>query len=870
MAEAPSTRQPLLWAALAFAAGIIAGVYVWRPALWWLLAALVFLVAALRFRHRVSGLALSLTALSALGAWSVQAHDGAEQLPSLSAFADGQEVTILCHVKRDGLLRGHAPHQTQSLDVETETITRRDGRTVPLAAGIRLSVFDAPGSDDDGKDEAETDSSGVLPSVFTYGQRLWFSVKLREPRNFRNPGAWDYRGYLLQQGIVATGSVAAHKIEVWPGIAGSRWDLWCSRTRRSVMTRIHRLWPSEQAGLFDAMLIGERSLIGHETNTAWQRTGIYHILVVSGMNVGILATVLFGLLRRFRTGAVLATVLTIVLASGYAWLADLGAPVLRSVLMLTVFLMMRLLYRPRALLNAIGAAALVLLVANPRSLFDASFQLTFISVVAIAGLAVPILDRTSAPVRQGLRWLPQPAYDTALPPRIAQFRLDLRMLARGLAGILPVRTKWAERLVTGALTTSVRIALLFYEVVVVSAICQMAMSLPMAFYFHRATVTGLAANTMAVPLTGILMTTSALALALSYLWLPLAKIPALIAGWALSGITWVVNTFGSLRISDVRLPTPSLVPCLAVALTLVLAMFLVRRRALAAAFGMLLLVAACVWLSVRPARLQLHPGVLEVTSIDVGQAESTLVVTPQGRTLLVDAAGPLGPWHSDFDFGENVIAPYLWSRGISRLDAVLLTHAHSDHMGGMPGVVAIFHPRELWLGPNSDSRALDDLRHTAAKYGVSIRQRSGGEQLDFGGAHFEVLAPPMGWRPAAKTRNNDSLVIRASYGATSALLTADAEKQIESYLVSQHPSATLLKVGHNGSKTSTNPEFLAAVHPQLAIISVGAHNSFGHPRPEVLQRLGSAHVSTYRTDINGAMTFLLDGRTVRASQAMKK
>jgi competence protein ComEC len=128
----------------------------------------------------------------------------------------------------------------------------------------------------------------------------------------------------------------------------------------------------------------------------------------------------------------------------------------------------------------------------------------------------------------------------------------------------------------------------------------------------------------------------------------------------------------------------------------------------------------------------------------------------------------------------------------------------------------------------------------------------------------------MGWHPAAKARNNDSLVIRASYGATSALLTADAEKQIETYLATRQPAATLHKVGHNGSKTSTTPEFLAAVHPQFAVISVGAHNSFGHPRSEVLQRLGSAHVSTYRTDINGAMTFLLDGRTVRASQAMKK
>jgi competence protein ComEC len=301
---------------------------------------------------------------------------------------------------------------------------------------------------------------------------------------------------------------------------------------------------------------------------------------------------------------------------------------------------------------------------------------------------------------------------------------------------------------------------------------------------------------------------------------------------------------------------------MAVVVSFVLAMMLVRRRALLAWTGLVLLAVSCVWLSVRPAQPQLRPGVLEITSIDVGQAESTLVITPDGRTLLVDAAGSLGPSQSEFDFGENVIAPYLWSRGFSHLDAVLLTHAHSDHMGGMPGVIRIFHPRELWLGPNSESSALARLRQTAAENGTAVLLSKGGDQFGFGGARFEVLAPPPDWQPAPKTRNNDSLVVRVSYGATSALLTADAEKQIEGYMVPLHPKATLLKVGHNGSKTSTTPEFLAAVQPSFAVISVGAHNSFGHPRPEVLQRLAAAHVVTYRTDMAGAVTFVLDGTKV--------
>jgi competence protein ComEC len=279
----------------------------------------------------------------------------------------------------------------QSLDLEIEKI-EANGTVLGIAAGLRLTVFDRRDSHEDVQEHVANHKPAVLPKVYTYGQRLRFPVKLRIPRNFRNPGAWDYRGYLRQEGIVSTGSVADDKIEVLPGNAGSPIALWGSRARRSVVGKIHSLWPmdkSNQAGLFDAMLIGERSFIGRETNAAWQRTGIYHILVVSGMNVGILAAFIFMLLRRARAGEVVATVITIVLATGYAYLADLGAPVLRAVLMLAIVLLTKLLYRERALLNGIGLAALVLLAAEPQALFEASFQLTFLSVLAIAGIAVP-------------------------------------------------------------------------------------------------------------------------------------------------------------------------------------------------------------------------------------------------------------------------------------------------------------------------------------------------------------------------------------------------------------------------------------------------------------------------------------------------
>jgi competence protein ComEC len=295
---------------------------------------------------------------------------------------------------------------------------------------------------------------------------------------------------------------------------------------------------------------------------------------------------------------------------------------------------------------------------------------------------------------------------------------------------------------------------------------------------------------------------------------------------------------------------------------LALAMVLAWKRRPLVLGGLAVLTAAGLWVSAGVPEPHIRHNVVELTAIDVGQGDSLLVVTPEGKTLLVGAGGAVGGLQSEFDYGENVVSPYLWERRLSRLDVVALTHGHSDHIGGVHAVLNNFRPRELWVGAIPETPMIRALLNYAEGLGIRVIRHNDRESFEFGGMQVSVLSPPAGWQSSTQPRNNDALVLQLRYRQSSILLEGDAERPVEQRMAAQHDlKSDLLKVAHHGSATSSTSEFLRAVRPRWAVISVGAGNSFGHPRKETLQHLQEEGVLTYRTDRQGCGD-LLPGREV--------
>ncbi len=626
----------------------------------------------------------------------------------------------------------------------------------------------------------------------------------------RNPGEPSAREIASERGL-SWRIARARVISREPPDIGDV-SLFCARLRAWASMRVHERFPEPEATILAGAMWGERGPLAPDLREEFQETGTVHVLVTAGLHLGVVAALGLGLLQFVGCGRIGSSLGAIAIVWLYAAISGDHLPSVRAATMLSFALFARAAGRESTSWNALAAAAIVVTALAPASLTSVSFALSFSCVAAIFAFAKPIAE----------------ALESIGAPHLVREALAVA---------------FATQLGTWPLTASAFLVIAPYA--------------PLA-------------NALVVPIVGVAMLGGFVTLALA----PIPMLAGIAANVETSFVDWivaVVRVVASLPLAHVvATPPPPWTIAVYDGALVVAAIALHHGRTKRAIAIVACGSALCLW----PPRVPNHD--LRIVAIDVGQADALLIRTPTGHAYLVDAGGRLerGPQvagaSSSEEIGERIVVPFLIRNGIHHLDAVLLSHPHGDHAGGLAPVL-----RTLGASGFADSgqtypgHAYQDALDIARERGIPLWEPRGGDVWRTSdGVTFRFYGPTSPYITGSRSDiNSNSLVFRLEYGHFRMLFTGDAGAETEQRILAQHDDlrAAVLKVGHHGSAYGTTQAFLDAVAPSVAIVSVGRDNLFGHPAPSTIEALRNRGIKIYRTDRDGAITVTTDGNGYRST-----
>ena len=675
---------------------------------------------------------------------------------------------------------------------------------------------------------------GQPSEQYAYGDQILVKGAPELPKAPGNPGEFNYRRYLEAKGIQLV-------VKSWQGVRIQKIGIGsinplvdiCLRVKHRLMAVLAATMSPRHSGLMGGILFGSCGLIDAQSRNDFALTGVVHILSVSGYHVVLLVSFCLFVGNSLRLNRTAVNIMTVTVTGIYTIMSGASPPAVRALLMVWILLLARNTRHKYHWPSALSLAALLILLFSPVTLFNAGFQLSFLATWGILYL-VPVVKC---------------------------------LLLRGfglLAGWFPSdQGVWSE----------------VGQAVAVSFAAQFAVLPLTSYYFNYFSLVSLPANLVIVPLISLCMLLGGCAAILGIIWLPLAEVINTSNGLILEAVLTLAHYLAGLPYAIVPVKQPNFlgIACFYLVLVAIIESITkpeitLRVRRLWALHRsktvpvVLAVVTVVLWQGIVFA----GAGSLEITFLDVGQGDAAIFGCPGGRTVILDTGGLQGGGQSSYNPGEKVVLPFLRRKGIDKIDLLILSHIHADHIQGAEALLGKV-PVDMIVVNDQFAKSPEgnSLVNSFRAKGTQIRIITEGDCIIVEeNITLENLISQ--GETASGDSNDDSLVMRLSYGEFHVLFTGDAGetvlKAISGAAAPVH--AEIVKVPHHGSKNSWDEQFYRTVDPQLAIISVGP-NWFGHPSAQVLAGLSGLGIPAYRTDNDGAITVRSKGHGYQIETSKK-
>lgn len=888
---------PLLWIAIVFSFGILAGKFSsfnWQV---YLIICIVCAVLSAFFTKQKFALVLLFAAFFTAGGLTFQIENKTLAPTRLKRIYDEKRIISGDPLELEGILQGKPELAANGffLFLKTEKAIYKNSET-KVSGKIRLF---AAAQDEQIKNEYNRLN-------LNYGSRICLACRLRREENFLNAGVVSSKEILDQRGIDATCIIRSPLlVEKFDDTNTFSPFAWLYERRQELIIDFKEKFNVSTAGVLIASLLGNKYFLTKQTAEVFREGGTFHILVISGLHITFIGGLTILFVRRFTKKRFWQFLISVTFLWAYSLAVGADVPVVRATIMFTVLLFSQVVFRNGTLLNALGACTLILLIWQPNDLFTVSFQLTFVSVAAIIAMAFPLIEKLESIGN----W--SPSAETPFPPNVSVW---LKRFCETLYWRENVwerelkRNVWSAKLFkspylnTAAQKNFQKPLCYLFEGLLVSLIVQVWLLPLTVMYFHRLSLFGVFLNLWAGLVIALESFAAIFALLLAQvsnsLAFPLIKLTEVLNWLLISAPNFLAeNDWASLRLPNYTGSMKAIyflyfVPV--IVLTLIIndwkpfscstksKVQSLKSRLLSAPLFLrcsaLLLLLLFVTIIFHPFSAPKPDGKLHIDFLDVGQGDSALLTFPNGETMLLDGGGKInfnkiyvqnefGDEPELFEpdtqsVGESVVSNFLWNKGYSQINYILATHADTDHIQGLSDVAKNFQIKAAILGkmPLKDAD-FAELYAILQKKEIETIKIVRGNVFSIGDVRIEVLYPEKDESAQEVSENNNSVVLRVIYGARKFLLTGDVEKETEQALLEmpEFLQADLVKVAHHGSKTSSTQKFIDATQAKIAVIPVGNNSPFGHPHREVMERWQHSGAKILKTGERGTISVSTDG-----------